>query len=105
VAQSHVVCQPSLVEPLGQALLEGMAGGRSVVGTRIGGQPEFVPPAAGILVDPLDAGALSRALAAAARLPRPNEAARVAAAAHDVRKQALRIEEILSRAAARGRRA
>ena len=25
IAESHVVCQPSLVEPFGQALLEGMA--------------------------------------------------------------------------------
>src|SRR5438552_666943 len=32
IAESHVVCQPSLVEPFGQALLEGMACGRSVIG-------------------------------------------------------------------------
>jgi glycosyltransferase involved in cell wall biosynthesis len=98
------LCQPSLIEPLGQALLEGMASGRSVVATRIGGPPEFVPPAAGVLVDPLDVDALASALAQAAALPRPNEAARAAAAGHDVRKQAARIEAILSRAAA-GRRA
>ena len=36
----------------------------------------------------------------AAALPRPNEAARAAAAAHDIRTQAARIEAILSRAAA-----
>jgi len=105
VAASHVVCQPSLIEPLGQALLEGMAGGRSVVATRLGGPPEFVPPEAGVLVDPLDVDALERALGQAAALPRPNEAARAAAAAHDVRRQAERIEAILSRAAARGPRA
>jgi glycosyltransferase involved in cell wall biosynthesis len=104
VAQSHVVCQPSLLEPLGQALLEGLASGRSVVATRIGGPPEFVPPEAGILVDPLDVDALAGALARAAELPRPNEAARAAAEVHDVRRQAERIEAILSRAAA-GRRA
>jgi glycosyltransferase involved in cell wall biosynthesis len=104
VAESHVVCQPSLIEPLGQALLEGMAAGRTVVATRIGGPPEFVPPGAGILVDPLDVDALAAALERAARLPRPNDAARAAAAAHDVRRQAERIEAILSRAA-RGRRA
>jgi glycosyltransferase involved in cell wall biosynthesis len=63
-----------------------------------------VPPDAGVLVDPLDLEALAEALAQAAALPRPNEAARAAAAAHDVRKQAARIEAILSRAAA-GRRA
>ena len=100
LAETHVLCQPSLIEPLGQALLEGMACGRSVVATRIGGPPEFVPPEAGVLVDPLDVTALAAALAQAAALPRPNEAARAAAAAHDVRTQAARIEAILSRAAA-----
>ena len=100
IADTHVLCQPSLIEPLGQALLEGMASGRSVVATRIGGPPEFVPPDAGVLVDPLDVGALADALAEASALPRPNAAAREAAAAHDIRTQAARIEAILSRAAA-----
>jgi glycosyltransferase involved in cell wall biosynthesis len=104
LAESHVLCQPSLIEPLGQSLLEGMASGRSVVATRIGGPPEFVTPEAGVLVDPLDVEALAGALAQAAAMPRPNTAARAAAAPHDVRIQAERIEAILSRAAA-GRRA
>jgi glycosyltransferase involved in cell wall biosynthesis len=104
LAESHVLCQPSLIEPLGQALLEAMACGRSVVATRIGGPPEFVPPEAGVLVDPLDVDALAAALRAAGGLPRPNEAARAAAGAHDVRLQAEKIEAILTRAAA-GRRA
>lgn len=105
LADAHVLCQPSLVEPLGQALLEAMACGRSVVATRIGGPQEFVPPEAGVLVDPLDADALAAAMRRAAELPRPNEAARAAAGEHDVRRQAERIEAILSRAAAAGRRA
>ena len=104
IAESHVLCQPSLIEPLGQSLLEAMACGRSVVATRIGGPPEFVPPEAGVLVDPLDVDAIAAALRRAAAFPRPNEAARAAAADHDVHRQAERIEEILSRAAA-GRRA
>jgi glycosyltransferase involved in cell wall biosynthesis len=95
LAGAHVLCQPSLLEPLGQALLEGMAAGRPVVATRIGGPPEFVPPGAGVLVDPLDVGALVRALRSAAALPVPNETARAAAAEHDVRRQAERIESIL----------
>ena len=103
LAESHVLCQPSLVEPLGQALLEAMACGRSVVATRIGGPPEFVPPDAGVLVDPLDVGAIASAMRSAAAFPRPNEAARAAAAEHDVRLQAEKIEMILTRAA--GRRA
>src|SRR4029453_19369330 len=48
----HVVCQPSLIEPFGQAVLEAMACGRSVVATRIGGPPEFVPPDVGVLCAP-----------------------------------------------------
>jgi glycosyltransferase involved in cell wall biosynthesis len=98
LAAADVVCGPSLVEPFGQALLEGLACGRNVVATRIGGPPEFVPAAAGVLVDPLDVGELTRALDQAASLPVPNPAAREAAAAHDVRLQAARVEEILERA-------
>jgi glycosyltransferase involved in cell wall biosynthesis len=104
IAESTVLCQPSLIEPFGQALLEGMASGRSVVATRVGGPPEFVPSEAGVLVDPLDTTALAEAMRRAAELPTPNPAARAAAAAHDVRSQAEKIESILARAA-RGPRA
>jgi len=99
IAAAHVLCQPSLVEPFGQAVLEAMACARSVVATRIGGPPEIVPPEAGILVDPTDDDELAGALARAAAYPRPNEAAVAAAAEHDVRRQAARIETILERAA------
>ncbi len=91
-----------MIEPFGQAVLEAMACGRTVVATRLGGPPEFVPPEAGVLVDPLDTAALVEALRRAAAHARPNEAARAAAAEHDVRRQARRVEEILERAA-RGR--
>jgi glycosyltransferase involved in cell wall biosynthesis len=104
ISEATVVCQPSTVEPFGQALLEAMASARTVVATRIGGPPEFVTPEAGILVDPLDESALADALRRAAELPSPNEAARAAAAEHDVRRQAEAIETILQRAA-RDRRA
>jgi glycosyltransferase involved in cell wall biosynthesis len=103
-ARSHVVCQPSLVEPFGQALLEALACGRSVVATRVGGPPEFVREGAGVLVDPLDEDGLVEALRAASRLPTPNPVARAAAEEHDVREQARRVEELLLRAA-RDRRA
>jgi glycosyltransferase involved in cell wall biosynthesis len=95
---ADVLCAPALIEPFGQAILEAMAAGRSVVATRIGGPPEFVPSGAGLLVDPLDVDGLARALRAAAELPSPNEVARTAAAAHDVRIQAERVEAILQRA-------
>jgi len=104
LAAADVLCAPSLLEPFGQSILEAMAAGRTVVATRVGGPPEFVPPEAGILVDPLDLAAIAGALEAAATFPSPNEAARAAAAAHDVRIQAERVEEVLLRAA-RGRRA
>ena len=99
IAAADVVCQPSLVEPFGQALLEAMAAGRPVVATCVGGPPEFVVPGAGVLVDPLDEEAIAAGLGEAAALPRPNEAARAAAAEHDVNRQAERIEAILQRAA------
>jgi glycosyltransferase involved in cell wall biosynthesis len=104
LAACDVVCQPSLVEPFGQATLEGLAAGRPVVATRVGGPPEFVPLDAGLLVDPLDLDGLTAALEQAAALPVPNDAARAAAARHDVREQARRVEEILLRAV-RDRRA
>jgi glycosyltransferase involved in cell wall biosynthesis len=104
LAAADVVCQPSLVEPFGLAALEAMAAARSVVGTTVGGHPEFVTAEAGVLVDPGDEAALGAALERAASLPRPNAGAREAAAAHDVRRQAERIEAVLARAA-RDRRA
>lgn len=99
IAACDVLCQPSLVEPFGLATLEAMASGRSVVATVVGGPPEFVTAETGVLVDPEDEGELASALSRAAALPRPNLAAREAAAAHDVRRQAERVEAILERAA------
>jgi glycosyltransferase involved in cell wall biosynthesis len=99
IAAAHVLCQPSLIEPFGQALLEAMACGRTVVATRIGGPPEFVPPEAGVLVDPADEDTLVAALETAASFPCPNPAARAAAEPHDVRAQAAKVEAILERAA------
>jgi len=99
IAACDVLCQPSLVEPFGLATLEAMAAGRSVVATRAGGPPEFVTSEAGALVDPTDDDALVSALAETAALPRPNLAGRDAAANHDVKLQAARIEAILERAA------
>lgn len=104
IRAADVVCQPSLVEPFGQALLEAMASERSVLATAVGGPPEFVTSAAGVLVDPEDVSAIADGLRQAAGLPSPNPAARAAAAEHDVNLQALRIEEVLEKAA-RGRRA
>jgi glycosyltransferase involved in cell wall biosynthesis len=104
VAHSHVpdwigacdvLCQPSLIEPFGQAILEALAAERPVVATRIGGPPEFVPPGAGLLVDPGSVASIEAGLRAAAELPVPNAAGRAAAREHDVRLQAGRIAAIL----------
>lgn len=102
VAASDVLCQPSLLEPFGIALLEAMASERSVLATRVGGPPEFVPPEAGVLVDPGSVASIARGLATAAALPAPNPAARAAALRYDVRSEARRVAEVLERAAARG---
>jgi glycosyltransferase involved in cell wall biosynthesis len=99
LGRSHVLCQPSLVEPFGLALLEAMAAGRSVVATRIGGPPEFVTAEAGVLVDPTDEDDLARGLSTAAALPCPNRGARTAAESHDLKRQAERVEAVLLRAA------
>ena len=101
IAACDVLCQPSLVEPFGQALLEAMASERSVVATRAGGPPEFVTPSAGVLVDPESVDAIAAGLEQALALPRSNAAARTEAATHDVRKQAKRIEAVLERAVRR----
>jgi glycosyltransferase involved in cell wall biosynthesis len=102
VAASDVLCQPSLVEPFGQATLEAMAMERTVVATSNGGPPEFVTPEAGVLVDPQDPAALPRAMEIAARKPSPNHAARKAAAEHDVKHQAARMAAVLERAVGQG---
>ena len=99
LAVADVLCQPSLVEPFGQSTLEALACGRSVVATRVGGPPEFVPEGAGVLVDPEDEDALVAALREASALPVPNPAARAAAEAHALPIQARRVEALLSRAA------
>ena len=100
IGACDVLCQPSLVEPFGQALLEALACERSVVATRVGGPPEFVPPEAGVLVDPASVASIAEGLRAAAGLPSPNPAAREAAAGHDVRLQAERVERVLEEASA-----
>ena len=100
IAACEVLCQPSLVEPFGQALLEAMASERPVVATRVGGPPEFVTPESGVLVDPESVDSIAAGLKTALELPRPNAAARSAAAEHDVRRQAARVAEVLE-----GRRA
>ena len=96
VAASDVVCQPSLIEPFGQVVLEALASERPVVATRIGGPAELVTPETGVLVDPGSVDSIESGLRAAANLPRPNPAARAIAQEHDVVKQAARVARLLA---------
>ena len=73
IAAADVLCQPSTIEPFGQALLEAMAMERSVVATRVGGPPEFVSPEAGVLVDPLDTAGPGRRPAPGGRATGPEQ--------------------------------
>jgi glycosyltransferase involved in cell wall biosynthesis len=95
VSACDVLCQPSLVEPFGQSVLEALAAERPVVATRVGGPAELVTPGAGALVDPLSVESIGAGLRSAAGLPRPNAEARRIAEEHDVRLQARRIAAVL----------
>jgi D-inositol-3-phosphate glycosyltransferase len=95
IAACDVLCQPSLIEPFGQTVLEALATERPVVATSIGGPPEFVTPETGVLVDPGSVESIEAGLKEAADLPRPNPAARAIAEEHDVRLQARRVAGVL----------
>lgn len=101
LAAADVVAQPSLREPFGQVTLEGMAMARTVVATRVGGPPEFVPEGAGVLVDPERTDDVERGLREALELPCPNPAARAAALEHGSERQAARIAAVLLQSAGR----
>ena len=91
-----VYCQPSLVEPQGQALLEALACGRPVVATRVGGPPEYVTDGCGALVDPLDVASIAAGMRRAAAIELPCQEALRVAAAHSIDRQAVRIEQLLA---------
>jgi glycosyltransferase involved in cell wall biosynthesis len=95
IAACDVLCQPSLIEPFGQTVLEALATERPVVATRIGGPPELVTPETGVLVDPGSVESIEAGLREAAELPRPNPPARAIAEQHDVHLQARRVAAVL----------
>jgi glycosyltransferase involved in cell wall biosynthesis len=98
--RADVLCQPSLVEPLGQAVLEALASGRPVVATRVGGPAEYVDDRCGVLVDPHSVESIADGMRRAAALPVPCEAGVAVAAAHSLRAQAERVERVLADAVA-----
>lgn len=81
VDAADLVVHPSHVDALPTALLQALAAGRPIVATRAGGIPEIVTPDVGVLVDPGDVPALSRALAELAG--DPGRRAQLGAAATD----------------------
>ena len=92
---ADILCMPSLVEPFGQAAMEALASGRPVVATQVGGPPEYLTEACGVLVDPLDVDSIAQGLRRAMALPVPCPAALTVAREHDVDRQAARVEEVL----------
>lgn len=101
VAACDVLALVSRVEPLGIAALEGLAGGRPVVATRVGGAHEVVPASAGRVVDPLDPVAVGRAILDLIDSPPSPHACRAAAVPHGLSRQAGRVAAVLERAAGR----
>ncbi len=73
-----------------------MASGRPVVATRVGGPPEYVSEACGVLVDPLDVASIAEGMRRAAAIGVPCAAAVEAAEAHSIDRQAARIEALLA---------
>jgi len=82
---------PSLVEPLGATVMEAMAVGRPVIGTRVGGIPEMIREhRTGLLVDGGRPDQLSEAMAAA--MTTPGMTASFGQAGYEVAKQEFSIE-------------
>jgi len=101
-AARDVYCQPSLVEPQGQAVLEALACGRPVVATRVGGPAEVVTPECGALVDPLVVESIADGMRRAAALPVPCDAAVEVAARHTLAHAAERVERLLAEVSSAG---
>lgn len=66
---SDVVVQPSLADALPTSLIHALAAGAPAVASAVGGIPEIVTPATGVLVPPGDVAALGAALLALAEEP------------------------------------
>ncbi|MFN8120919.1 MAG: glycosyltransferase [Thermoleophilia bacterium] len=103
IAAADVLSMVSRVEPLGVAALEGLACGRAVVTTSVGGAREVVPDGGpGAIVPPGDPAALAAALADKLAHPPDPAACRAAAEGHALSLQAGRVADILAAAARDG---
>ncbi len=82
MARLDLLVHPALRDPFPLALLEGMALGRAIVASAVGGIPEMLEDGvSGCLVPPSDAPALAAAIAALLR--DPARRTRVGAAARE----------------------
>lgn len=96
IAASDALALVSVVEPLGIAALEGLAGGRPVVATEVGGAREVVPAGGpGRIVDPRDPFAIAAALGDLLDAPPAPDECRRAAEPHSLARQSARVEAIL----------
>jgi len=60
---TDIVCVPSLAEPFGRVVVEGMAAGKPVIGSNVGGIPEIIDnQKTGILINPADGISLAKAI-------------------------------------------
>jgi glycosyltransferase involved in cell wall biosynthesis len=92
IAASVATLLPSFREGLSRAVLESLAMGVPVLGSRVRGVAELVEPGGGTLIDPTDAGALAAAMAQLATDP----AGCFDRAAVDERLQPCRIDHLLA---------
>jgi glycosyltransferase involved in cell wall biosynthesis len=96
MAIADVIIVPSIwQEPAGLVVIEGMASGKPVVATRVGGIPEYVEDGvSGILVEPRSAEQISAAIDQL--LTTPQRADQIGRAAREVAESRLNIERWVS---------
>lgn len=99
IAAADVLVHASTIpEPFGLVVLEGMAAGKAVVASRLGGPAEILTPDSGILFDPRRPGDLAKLLASLADDPARRRAlgeeARERVRAFDIRHNVAAIERL-----------
>jgi glycosyltransferase involved in cell wall biosynthesis len=95
LARADAVVLPSLTEGMSNAVMEGMAAGRPVVATAVGGTPELLAGGRGVLVAPRDAAGLADAVE---RVLRDHEyAARLGRAAREWSRSQLHADTMVER--------